>query len=122
MLLMASSGLGLAEVGRHFPGSASWRFLGTQTDHAAWAGCTLWDIIQPAFMFMVGIALPWSIANRRGRGQSFQKLFAHALRRSLLLVFLGVFLSSAWSRRTQWSFNIVLAQIGLGYPFLFLRI
>jgi len=76
MHLMASSGLGLAEVARHFPGSAWWRLLGTQTDHAAWAGCTLWDIIQPAFMFMVGIALPWSLANRRARGQTFQKLIS----------------------------------------------
>jgi heparan-alpha-glucosaminide N-acetyltransferase len=120
MLLMASSGLGFAEVARHFPGSSLWRFLGTQTDHAPWAGCTLWDIIQPAFMFMVGVALPWSIANRRARGQSTDTLFLHALGRSVALVLLGVFLSSAWSKRTEWSFNIVLAQIGLGYPFLFL--
>jgi len=44
MLLMASSGLGLGEVAKHFPDSAWWKFLGTQTDHAAWAGCTLWDM------------------------------------------------------------------------------
>jgi predicted acyltransferase len=121
MLLMASSGLGLAQVARdHFPGNAFWQFLGRQTDHAPWAGCTLWDIIQPAFMFMVGVAVPWSIANRRARGQTFPKMFLHALWRALILVLLGVFLTSAWSRQTQWSFNIVLAQIGLGYPFLFL--
>jgi predicted acyltransferase len=53
MLLMASSGLGLAEIARnHFPGDPVWGFIGKQTDHARWAGCTLWDIIQPAFMFM----------------------------------------------------------------------
>ncbi len=121
MLLMASSGLGLAEVARnHFPDSSLWQFLGRETDHAQWVGCTLWDIIQPAFMFMVGIALPWSVANRRARGQPFPTMLAHALWRSLALVLLGVFLTSAWSRQTEWSFNIVLAQIGLGYPFLFL--
>ena len=69
MLLMASSGLGLAQVAHQFPASATWQFLGRQTDHAQWAGCTLWDLIQPAFMFMVGVALPWSVANRRTRGQ-----------------------------------------------------
>jgi len=120
MLLMASSGLGLSQVAKSFPDSPAWQFLGNQTDHAAWAGCTLWDIIQPAFMFMVGVALPWSIANRRARGQSFNRLLLHALWRSLALVLLGVLLTSAWSKQTQWSFNIVLAQIGLGYPFLFL--
>lgn len=120
MLLMASSGLGLGQVAQHFPESAVWRFLAAQTEHAAWAGCTLWDIIQPAFMFMVGVAVPWSIAHRRARGQSAGQLFGHALWRSAVLVLLGVFLTSAWSKQTEWSFNIVLAQIGLGYPFLFL--
>ena len=79
-----------------------------------------WDLIQPAFMFMVGIALPWSVANRRARGAGFGKMFAHALWRCLVLVLLAVFLSSTGSRQTVWSFNSVLAQIGLGYPFLFL--
>ncbi len=121
MLLMASSGLGFAEVARNaFPDNPLWQFLGRETDHAQWLGCTLWDIIQPAFMFMVGVALPWSVANRRTRGQPFPTMLAHALWRSLALVLLGVFLTSAWSRQTEWSFNIVLAQIGLGYPFLFL--
>ena len=41
MLLMAAGGLGLAEVAKHFPDSSGWKFLGTQTDHTAWAGCTL---------------------------------------------------------------------------------
>ena len=71
-------------------------------------------------MFMVGIALPWSVANRRARGARFGDMFGHALWRSLVLVLLAVFLSSTGSRQTVWSFNSVLAQIGLGYPFLFL--
>jgi heparan-alpha-glucosaminide N-acetyltransferase len=120
MLMMASSGLGLAQVAQLHPDSGLWRFIGHQTEHSQWAGFTLWDIIQPAFMFMVGVALPWSVANRRARGQSFRSMFAHALWRSLVLVLLAVFLSSAWSRQTVWSFNNVLAQIGLGYPIVFL--
>ena len=120
MLMMASGGLGLAQVARHHPDSSLWRFIGHQTAHAQWAGFTLWDIIQPAFMFMVGVALPWSIAKRRARGQSFRSMLAHALWRALVLVLLAVFLSSAWSRQTVWSFNNVLAQIGLGYPIVFL--
>ena len=120
MLMMASSGLGLAQVARLHPDSGLWRFIGHQTAHAQWAGFTLWDIIQPAFMFMVGVALPWSIAKRRTRGQSFRSMLAHAIWRALVLVLLAVFLSSAWSRQTVWSFNNVLAQIGLGYPIVFL--
>ncbi len=120
MLLMASSGLGLAQVAEHFRDRPAWRLVGAQVEHAEWIGCTLWDLIQPAFMFMVGVALPFSIASRRARGQGFGAMLAHALWRSLALVLLAVFLTSAWSERTVWVFTNVLAQIGLGYPFLFL--
>ncbi|HZO83678.1 MAG TPA: DUF5009 domain-containing protein [Verrucomicrobiae bacterium] len=120
MLLMASSGLGIPQIAKGFPDSAVWRFLGYEFDHVAWTGCALWDLIQPAFIFMVGVALPWSVANRQARGDSFSKMFSHALWRGLLLVALAVFLTSASSKRTEWIFTNVLAQIGLGYPFLFL--
>jgi len=120
MLLMASSGFGVPQVAKEFPDSALWKFLGHHFEHAEWVGCTLWDLIQPAFMFMVGVALPWSIANRRARGQSFPVMFGHALWRSLALILLAVFLTSAWSERTEWVFPNVLAQIGWGYPVLFL--
>ena len=62
-------------------------------------------------MFMVGVALPWSIANRQARGQTFGLLFGHAVWRALLLVLLAVFLTSAWSKQTEWVFTNVLAQI-----------
>lgn len=120
MLLMASGGLGLARVAQQHPASNLWQFIAHHTEHAAWAGFTLWDIIQPAFMFMVGVALPWSVAKRTAQGERFGKLFLHALWRSLVLVLLAVFLTSAWSRQTEWFFTNVLAQIGLGYPVVFL--
>jgi heparan-alpha-glucosaminide N-acetyltransferase len=120
MLLMASSGFGIAQVAKQFTDSPVWAFLGYQFEHPPWAGFSLWDIIQPSFMFMVGVAVPWSVANRQSRGQSFRTMSSHALWRALLLVLLAVFLQSTWSTRTDWSFMNVLAQIGLGYPFLFL--
>lgn len=120
MLMMASGGLGLAQVAQHHPDSGLWRFIAHHTEHAAWAGFTLWDIIQPAFMFMVGVALPFSVAKRIARGENFSKLFLHALWRALILVLLAVFLTSAWSKQTEWVFTNVLAQIGLGYPIVFL--
>ncbi len=120
LLLMASSGFGIPEVARSFRESRVWEILGYECDHTIWVGCTLWDLIQPAFMFMVGVALPWSLANRRARGQRTGSMFGHALWRALALILLAVFLTSAWSRRTEWVFTNVLAQIGLGYPFLFL--
>jgi len=97
-----------------------WQKLAFQTDHTEWTGCSLWDLIQPSFMFMVGSALAFSVANRRAKGQHFGRMLLHALVRSAALVLLGVYLSSAWGPRTNWAFTIVLGQIGLGYPFLFL--
>lgn len=120
MLLMASGGLGLATIAKQHPDSGVWQFIGHHTEHVAWSGCTLWDLIQPAFMFMVGVALPWSVAKRKALGQRFVPMFGHAIWRGVLLILLAVFLSSAWSRETQWVFPNVLAQIGLGYPLLFL--
>ncbi|MHA3774010.1 acyltransferase family protein [Verrucomicrobiota bacterium sgz303538] len=120
MLLMISAGLNIPKVAAGFKDSAVWQFLAHQTDHAAWRGCTVWDLIQPSFMFMVGVALPYSVAARSAQGQPFGKLFLHALWRAFALVALGLFLSSTGRQITNFSFAIVLAQIGLGYPFLWL--
>lgn len=121
MILMASAGLSFSHVAKkYFPESPFWQFLGHHTDHVPWVGCSLWDLIQPAFMFMVGVALPYSIAARKAKGDSFAPLLAHTLWRSFLLVALAIFLSSMWSKSTSWTFTNVLAQIGLGYPFLFM--
>lgn len=120
MLLMATGGLGLGKVAQSYPDSSLWQALDHQFEHVAWRGCSLWDLIQPGFMFIVGVAMPYSYANRRAQGQSWSRLFAHAVARSLILIALAVLLSSAGSRRTNYIFTNVLAQIGLGYTFVFL--
>jgi predicted acyltransferase len=89
-------------------------------DHRAWVGCAPWDLIQPAFMFMVGVSLPFSIASRRAKGQSFGRMFAHSVYRALILIALGIFLRSQSRAQTYFTFEDVLTQIGLGYVFLFL--
>ncbi len=120
MLLMASSAFGVVQMAEANPGSF-WEIIKPQFEHQAWQGCSLWDMIQPSFMFMVGIAVPFSYARRREHGQSFFGMAWHALSRSILLVALGVMLSThAGDKQTVFLFTNVLAQIGLGYFFLFL--
>ena len=119
MLLMASAAFGIPGMAHKFPNDWWWQQIGWHCDHAAWVGCTLWDLIQPAFMFMVGVALTFSVASRAAKGQGFGRMALHAVWRSLLLILLAVFLTSAWSPHTDWIFTNVLAQIGLGYPLLF---
>jgi heparan-alpha-glucosaminide N-acetyltransferase len=85
-----------------------------------WVGFGPWDLIQPSFMFMVGVALPFSVASRRARGEPFATQLAHAVRRAFILVLLGIFLRSQGRPQTYFTFEDVLTQIGLGYVFLFL--
>ena len=68
MLLMMAEVLRLAEVAAGVPGSAFWSFLAFHQTHAPWAGCSLHDLIQPSFSFMVGVAVPYSMASRLARG------------------------------------------------------
>src|SRR4030081_1509227 len=120
MTLMLAEHMRLPEVARAFPHSALWGLIAFNTEHVPWQGCSLHDLIQPAFSFLVGAALPFSIASRKLKGQTFGPLFGHAVRRALLLILLGIFLRSLWSRQTYFTFEDTLTQIGLGYVFLFL--
>jgi len=119
MFLMAAEMLRVAEVAGHFPASAAWQWLGKHSQHVEWTGCTLHDLIQPSFSFMVGVALPFSVAGRLARGDGRTRLWLHACWRGLLLVLLGVFLRSLGRPQTYWTFEDTLSQIGLGYPLLF---
>lgn len=120
MLLMMAEVLRLSRVAEAFPASWFWKVLAYNQTHVEWAGCSLHDLIQPGFSFLVGVALPYSIASRMAKGATFGQLFAHALWRSLLLIALGIFLRSTHSPQTYFTFEDTLTQIGLGYPLLFL--
>jgi len=122
MLFMASSGFGIAQIAKAYPDSGFWELLRYNTSHAAWIGGGAWDMIQPAFMFMVGMALPFSSSRRTAEGQDQRNLFLHTLWRAFVLVALGVFLSTSAGSRPNFIFPNVLAQIGLGYVFLTLLV
>ena len=120
MLLMMGEVLRFCRVASAVPDSGFWKFLCHHQSHVEWIGCSLHDMIQPSFSFLVGVALPFSIASRRTRGQSGAKMTLHAFGRALVLVLLGVFLRSTGSAQTNWTFEDTLTQIGLGYGVLFL--
>jgi predicted acyltransferase len=120
MFLMMAEVLELGQVARAKPDSGWWHFLAHHQSHVAWVGCSLHDMIQPSFSFLVGVALPFSLANRLARGQSRVQLSLHAFWRALVLILLGVFLRSIGAAQTYWTFEDTLTQIGLGYGFLFL--
>lgn len=57
------------------------QFFGTQLSHHEWNGLHFWDLIQPFFMFIVGVAIPFAVANRMKKGDSDKKILLHALSR-----------------------------------------
>lgn len=120
MLLMMAEVLRLRNVARALPESGFWKFLSFHQSHVEWIGCSLHDLIQPSFSFLVGVALPFSIAARMAKGDSTTRMALHAFWRALVLVLLGVFLRSTSRNVTNWTFEDTLTQIGLGYGFLFL--
>jgi heparan-alpha-glucosaminide N-acetyltransferase len=119
-LMIAEIFLQLHAVAKALPQSRFWQFLGHNQLHVEWAGASLHDLIHPSFTFLVGVALPFSLAHRLARGENSGRLIAHAAWRSLLLVALGVFLRSVGKPRTYFIFMDTLTQIGLGYFPLFL--
>jgi heparan-alpha-glucosaminide N-acetyltransferase len=120
MFLMLAEAMHLMNVRRAFPGNRFWELVAFNTTHVPWQGCSLHDLIQPAFSFLVGAALPFSIASRMNRGESRGRMLLHAVWRSCALIFLGIFLRSLGRGTTNWTFEDTLTQIGLGYTFLFL--
>jgi predicted acyltransferase len=115
MFLMMAEVLHFAKLSRVFPESQLWAFLAREQSHVPWAGCSLHDLIQPSFTFLVGTALPFSLASRFARGHSTARILLHAAWRAVVLVVLGVFLRSVEKPQTYFTFEDTLSQIGLGY-------
>lgn len=120
MLLMMAEVLSLQDVAKALPDSNFWQFIGFNQSHVPWTWLSLHDMIQPSFTFLVGVVLPYSIASRKNKGASFGNILGHTIKRSFILIFLGIFLRSMHSEQTYWTFEDTLTQIGLGYTFLVL--
>ena len=120
MFLMMAEVLSIHRVSTALPDSSFWSFMAFHQSHVEWVGCSLHDVIQPSFTFLVGVVLPYSMGARVSQGASFPRLLRHTIIRSLILIFLGIFLRSMHSKQTNFTFEDTLTQIGLGYTFLFL--
>lgn len=87
--------------------------LGEQLNHHPWHGLRFWDLVQPFFMFIVGIAMPLSFANRINKGESYKEILRHILKRSFLLLILGWGLYCMDSGKITFYFQNVLAQLSV---------
>jgi len=112
MIVLVSEGFGLAELARHRPAFAG---IAQQFEHMPWEWIAFWDLIQPAFMFMVGVAMPFALASRMAKGYSESRLFGHVAARSFRLILWSQVLGSISLGRMHFQMINVLAQIGLTY-------
>jgi len=97
-------------------------FIGKQFHHHPWHGLHFWDLIQPFFMFIVGVAIPLSIDKRKKRGEKYSQLLRHAITRAFLLLFFGWALYCISPGEIVFRFQNVLAQLSITYLITFLLI
>ena len=90
MVALISHGFGFQALKGH----PFWGFLAVQTEHVQWDGCVFWDLIQPAFMFMVGVAMPFALRKRESLEQSEGYIFAHVVKRAVYLCLIAIGFSS----------------------------
>ncbi|PYV41354.1 MAG: hypothetical protein DMG06_17335, partial [Acidobacteria bacterium] len=111
MLLLASEGLGFSEL-RNDP---TWSRVASWFQHVPWQGGVFWDMIQPAFMFMVGVAMPFALAKRTEQGATSRDNLHHVLARSMRLIVMSQVLIWIGAGQIKPQLINVLSQIAFTY-------
>ena len=124
MVLLTLESTGLYEHLEEVKGGVLYHQLIQQFFHHPWHGLRFWDMIQPAFMFMAGTAMAFSLEKQRSLGISWSDSWKKTLKRSFWLFFWGILNYAVgsdgslsfklWNVLTQLSFTTLLA-------FLFFR-
>lgn len=114
MFLLVAEGTGLWSVLVREP--VAGKFLEPffrQFHHHSWNGLHFWDLVQPFFMFIVGVAMPFSYEKRLKQGASKSQITKHIVQRSVILLALGVGLHCVYSRKLVWELWNVLSQLSV---------
>lgn len=100
-------------------GSPLWDSLSNQFQHPDWHGFTFYDLIFPLFLFLAGVATPYSIGKQLEKGAKRQDLLLRVIKRGLILVLLGIVYNNGLEIRPmeEIRFGSVLGRIGLAYMF-----
>jgi predicted acyltransferase len=118
MVLLMLESTGMYEHLNELTAGTAIHSLIIQFVHYPWHGLLFWDLIQPGFMFIAGVAMAFSLHKQTANGVAWKKQFKHALKRSGWLFFWGVLdyavrgdhLSfELWDVLTQLSFTLLVA-------------
>ena len=93
-------------------------WLEHQMHHAQWAGFHFEDLIFPLFMFIAGVAIPFSVKAKLEKNVPKKTLFWKVFKRMVILILLGLLYNGTFkSGFEDGRIASVLAQIGIGYFF-----
>ena len=84
-----------------------------QFHHHPWNGLRFWDLVQPFFMFIVGVAMPFSYAKRVKRGDTKAQITRHIIQRCIILLAFGVGLHCGYRKKLVWELWNVLSQLSV---------
>jgi predicted acyltransferase len=119
-LLAGEAALMYESLTQAFPEGHGLHGLVEQFHHHPWAGLRFWDLIQPFFMFIVGVAMPFSLKSRLAKGDTWPQCLRHILWRSLLLFLFGTGLHCVYSGKLVFELWNVLTQLSFTIPVTFL--
>jgi heparan-alpha-glucosaminide N-acetyltransferase len=109
-------GFSFYEVARRVPDSELWKALAAQFTHTQWSGWTVWDLVMPSFVFLVGVSMPLSAAARRARGESGSRILLHVVARSIALLCLSLVLRMPIRTVFDELWPMLLVALGLPIP------
>jgi predicted acyltransferase len=100
-------------------GSPFWATIANQFTHPEWNGFHFYDLIFPLFLFIAGVATPYSVGRELEKGTPKSKVLRRVVRRALILVVLGIIYNNGLQIRpcSDVRFGSVLGRIGLAYMF-----
>lgn len=100
-------------------GSPFFAAISEELTHPDWNGFHFYDLIFPLFLFMAGVATPYSVGRELEKGKSRAQLLRRVIRRGLILVVLGVIYNNGLELKplAEIRFPSVLGRIGLAYMF-----
>jgi predicted acyltransferase len=116
MVCMFSVGFGL----RLFKNDPIAAPIAAQFEHTNWQGMTGWDLIQPFFMFIVGVVMPVAFQKRWAAGETWATSLKHVLRRCALLLLWGLIARSIQAGKPTIDVINVLGQLSFTYLVAFL--
>ncbi len=101
-------------------GSPFTNAVAKQFDHPEWFGSSLYDIVMPLFLFIVGAAIPFALSKRKQQDSRLSSLYTKLIRRFVILFVLGWIVQGhllEWNITTFSIFSNTLQAIAVGYLF-----